>query len=180
MFCAGRPDWSQDACEVFTTSPGSIRPCFPQICLLIPFNGARLFPCRETPGGRWRARSATGSSCLEWSAGATAARRRFDPAFTPKWPTTTDGSKRRRGCRPSLLGPCSLISDCQAEDTMWTAVLLFVLVLKDTAENILYLPWQIPWNDQSQQRIPPLTKSVHPRCNDQQTSLVPKISQTAC
>lgn len=22
MFCAGRPDWSQDACQVFPTSPG--------------------------------------------------------------------------------------------------------------------------------------------------------------
>lgn len=25
MFCAGRPDWSQDACEVFTTSQDATR-----------------------------------------------------------------------------------------------------------------------------------------------------------
>lgn len=48
MFCAGRPDWSQDACEVFTTSPNSIR--LPQNHVLISSNAAALSPTGRLGG----------------------------------------------------------------------------------------------------------------------------------
>ena len=46
MFCAGRPDWSQDACEVFTTSPNWF-----WIRVSAPSNAARLSPPQGDSGG---------------------------------------------------------------------------------------------------------------------------------
>lgn len=55
MFCAGRPDWSRDACEVFRTVQAGSDGSGPSN---VPLS------CRGTLGGRWCVRSTTGSFCL--------------------------------------------------------------------------------------------------------------------
>lgn len=55
MFCAGQPDWSRDACEVFRTVQAGSDGSGPSD---VPLSR------RGTPGGRWCVRSTAGSSSL--------------------------------------------------------------------------------------------------------------------
>lgn len=163
MFCAGRLDWSQDACEVFTASPNSIRP--PQISLDSPSMLLVFLPT----GRLGRAAGVRGRRHALPVRGHQLGRRLCEGVSTRRLHQSDQLQPMDRREDEAVVHRCWLhvpsevtvrLTNCSC-----CSLLFFSVALEDKAGNILYvfiyLIYQIPQNDQNQWRIQVLF--VHPK-----------------